>query len=494
MKKFKKIALFLVLSLQTYTAYGAVTDNNYDIKFNSNKYEIKTLTLKGQTIKFRAFEKIVYVKNPVDTKYQIMNFYVPEDFYTGKKINGYSINTAPIFLPNEIGGYMPAEPGIPGAGMKDNSINASFIALLKGYVVASPGARGRTTKDSNGIFTGKAPAGIVDLKAAVAYLHYNDASMPGDANKIISNGTSAGGAMSSLLGATGDNEDYLKYLKEIGTADASTSIYAVSAYCPITDLDHADMAYEWLLNGVNNYKKLEITRSTDYKIERKFVEGNMTENQIKLSEKLSELYPTYINNLKLKDSKGNLLSLDKNGNGTFKEYIKTFLIASAQKALDSGTNLSEIPGITIKDNKVINLDLNSYYKYVGRMKATPAFDGVDLSTGENDEFGTPTKAAQHFTDFGMKNDIANGTMANSELIKMMNPLNYLGTKGTNTAKYWRIRHGALDVDTSVSVSATLATTLNNKGYSVDYFVPWATPHSGDYDLEELFAWIDSISK
>jgi acetyl esterase/lipase len=58
----------------------------------------------------------------------------------------------------------------------------------------------------------------VDLKAAVRYLRYNDAVMPGDSDKIISNGTSAGGAMSSLLGAPGNSQDYRLYLEEIGAA------------------------------------------------------------------------------------------------------------------------------------------------------------------------------------------------------------------------------------------------------------------------------------
>ena len=32
------------------------------------------------------------------------------------------------------------------------------------------------------------------------------------------------------------------------------------------------------------------------------------------------------------------------------------------------------------------------------------------------------------------------------------------------------------------------------GYDVDFFLPWGLPHSGDYDLEELFDWIDGICK
>ena len=39
-----------------------------------------------------------------------------------------------------------------------------------------------------------------------------------------------------------------------------------------------------------------------------------------------------------------------------------------------------------------------------------------------------------------------------------------------------------------------AKELKNKGFDVDYAVPWGVPHSGDYDLDELFAWMEKISK
>ena len=51
--------------------------------------------------------------------------------------------------------------------------------------------------------------------------------MAGDANKIISIGTSAGGAMSALLGTTGNSEDYKVYLEEIGAVmDSTDDVYA----------------------------------------------------------------------------------------------------------------------------------------------------------------------------------------------------------------------------------------------------------------------------
>ena len=502
MKTWKKIAVLSLLIVQFGTIYGnnvntaISTEKNkeYSINFDNNNYTVKTLTVNGQTIKYRAFEKIVYVKNPIDTKYEVMNFYVPEAYYEGKSIGTYNKDNAPIFFPNMVGGYMPAEPGTPGTDRSGLNPNAEFVALSKGYVVAEPGARGRTTQDANGKYTGKAPADIVDLKAAVRYLHFNDSVMPGDANKIISNGTSAGGALSALIGGSGNNTDYEPYLKEIGAANGKDDIFAVSAYCPITNLDHADMAYEWMFSGINNYKKLVMTGMIDFNVKRTLVEGTMTDSQIKLSKELSAMFPSYINSLGLKDEKGNILSMDSNGNGNFKNYIKSFIVASAQKALNNGTDLSALSWITIKNKTVIDIDFDSYVKYVGRMKTTSAFDGVDLSTGENDLFGTADTKAQHFTTYGKANTTVNGSSADSLIVKMMNPLNYIGTKGTTVAKYWRIRHGAIDSDTSVAISAILTTTLKNKGFDVDYAVPWGVPHSGDYDLDELFAWMEKISK
>lgn len=70
--------------------------------------------------------------------------------------------------------------------------------------------------------------------------------MPGDANKIISDGTSTEGAMSAFLGASGDNPDYDALLDKMGAAKEKDDIFVAVCYCPISDLSHADMAYEWL--------------------------------------------------------------------------------------------------------------------------------------------------------------------------------------------------------------------------------------------------------
>ncbi|MDR1918520.1 MAG: hypothetical protein LBQ65_02605 [Tannerellaceae bacterium] len=364
----------------------------------------------------------------------------------------------------------------------------------KGYVVAYPGARGRTLQDKNGKFYGKAPADIVDLKAAVRYLKYNDEAMPGDAGKIISNGTSAGGAMSSLLGATGNNADYEPYLKELGAADTTDDIFAVSAYCPITDLDHADAAYEWQLNEAKGYRKMIFSPTSDDRVERKMVEGTLTKDEIAISDKLKSLYPAYINALELKDKNGNTLTLDKNGEGSFKDYLSSMIIASAQKALDKGTDLNPFDWVIIEDKNVIKMDFAEFIKYTQRMKLPPAFDGLKLESPENSLFGTEAEDCKHFTLFAFVNSEIKGKIADDKIIKMMNPMYYLADESSMVARHWRIRHGTIDKDGSLATPLILATKLQNLGYDVDLAFPWETPHSGDYDLDELFTWIAQLCR
>ena len=510
MKKIFSVALLIFLGTNAMQAQ----QKSYPLTFDSKKYQTKTLTFEGKSFEVRAYENIVYVSHPVDTTYQKINIYIPEAYFQGKSINGYTAKTAPIFYPNKVGGYMPAKPGTtepdkmgmmpplngevpsnpaakPDANQQTSQapqVSTVVAALANGYVVASAGARGRTTKDANGAYTGKAPAGLVDLKAGIRYLKFNDKRMPGDANKIISNGTSAGGAMSALLGATGNNKDYEPYLKELGAAKGKDDVFAVSAYCPITNLDHADMAYEWQFYGINTYNK-----------GGPFGSGNsqsqtLNQEQINVSEQLKEAFPAYVNSLQLKDKNGNILSLDEAGNGNFKELVKTYVIASAQKALNNGVDLSDYKFVTVVDKTVTAIDFDAYLKYLGRQKTPPAFDALDVSTPENMLFGTKSIDKQHFTEYSLKNSTVNAIKADAKIIKMMNPMYYVGQPTTTTSKHWRIRHGEKDKDTGLAISIMLGTLLENKGYSVNLELPWETTHSGDYDLKELFQWVDELCK
>lgn len=418
------------------------TSNDTSMTFDSTNYTTGTVN----NVSYRAYTNLVYVANPVNENYQRMSIFIPEAYISGGTINGYTASTAPIFMPNNVGGYMAGNISSP------SSSNSAGQALAKGLVVVSPALRGRNVDN------GTAPACIVDYKAAVRYLRANKSRLPaGDTDKIISSGTSAGGAISALLGATGNSSDYDEWLNALGAADASDDIFASMCYCPITNLDNADGAYEWM-----------------------FGTGTTASNTLKSN------FITYINSLGLSNN-GTGLTLNSDGTGSFYDFIADVLKDSAEDALEDGTSISE-SWITIDDNgQVTDVDL-SVYGSTRDKNYIPAFDKLDLSSAENNEFGD-----KHFTSYGYSNNTASAnSMADSSVIKAMNPMNYIGS--AKTAKYWRIRHGTKDSDTSLAIPAILAQRLKNNNYDVDFKAAWGEPHGGDYDLDELFDWIDDICK
>jgi hypothetical protein len=365
----------------------------------------KTLTFDdGTRLAYRSYEKIFYVSNIEDSAYQYLNMYVPESAYTD---NG---NT-PIFLKNNVGGYMAGRITEPSAG------DVTGFALREGYIVVVPGARGSNSavnpagepvvipgmgmmggggpggrppagappqdrppppiddggagiagrppqsmpaNDPHYIYTGRVPAGLLDLKATVRYLRHNNAVMPGNADLIISDGTSAGGAMSALLGATANNPVYEPYLKEMGAADERDDIFAAICFCPITDLDHSDMAYEWLFNETN-------TKARSLSVEQAAISGE-----------LAALFPAYLDSLGLVTPDGTAIT-----GANYRDYIKSFLITSAQKALDEGTAIAPETGVVLNADgtAVADIRLDTYLNYLaGRtpLKAPPAFDTLGV--------------------------------------------------------------------------------------------------------------------
>jgi len=484
----KKFSFLLIVSLAliipSYIVHAGVLD------FDPSKgYRVQQATLHGKTITYRAYENVPYVENPVlawennqSVNYEVMNIYIPVEYFEGKSINSYSSKTAPILFVNGVGGYMPAKPmSINPTDLRNTRNKTMLLALSRGFVVVSPGASGRTLMNQEGKYIGKGPAGIVDLKAAIRYLRYNDSRMPGDANKVIATGVSAGGALTALLGATGNHPDYESYLKAIGAARANDDIYAAAPYCPITNLDNADAAYEWQFNHVHTAE----------------MGGPLNEEEIRISGLLKVLFPTYLNNLKLKNPEdGSLLTLNENGEGSFKDYVKYWLIKAFQEAMDEGNDLSGYTWLTISGKKVAGINFERCVEeYTIRMKKTPAFDNLTASTFENNLFGSETINSRHFTQFSYAHcKLENPQMAEEAVIKMMNPMYYIDDNKATISKYWRIRHGAKDGHTSFAIPVILATKLVNKGVEVDFKLPWDQDHAGFYDGKELLDWGEKISK
>lgn len=462
------------------------------LSFDSTQFTLRTSQFGRQKIDYQAAMDIPYVADPVDS-IQKLNIFVPAGYFAGATINGYQRDTAPILMPNTVGGYMPGPRDDPENTQWPTNAKTIIAALAHGYVVISAGLRGRTQTDAQGQFISKAPAFIVDMKAAVRYVKANADRIPGDVDCIVTNGTSAGGATSALMGASGNAAYFEPALAALGAAQASDDIFAVSAYCPIHNLEHADMAYEWEFNGLNDWYRQKMAMS-DGKMTFTPWQGTLTVEQQQLSTTLKADFITYLNGLHLTAENGQPLTLDDQGNGSFKDLMRDYLMAAGQRAVDAGVDVHKYAGFTVSDGQVTDLDVTAYLTSLTRMKAVPAFDDLALSSPETSLFGDKTTPAKHFTAFAQAHTQVSAVLAPAELIAAVNPVTYLSeTQSTRSiAPHWRIRHGAADRDTAFAIPMILATLLKNRGLDVDFTLPWDTPHSGDYDLDQLFAWIDRL--
>lgn len=463
------------------------------LRFNPEKFTAQSIIMPdGERVKYKAYEGIFYVTNVEDSTYQTLNIYVPE------RLAG--VSRVPILLRTYVGGYMASTAKSP------SPTDATGRALKEGYVVCIPGSRGSNSiieRNGKTVYTGTAPNGLLDLKAAVRYLRFNDDVIPGESELIFTDGTSAGGAMSSLLGATGNSVEYEVYLKEMGAADTRDDVFAAICYCPITDLNHADMEYEWLYGCTNAGVR------------------HLDDAQMKISDELSAECPEYINSLQLKDKNGNIITADN-----YKEYLKGFILESVHRALQEGCEIPDTIGFTFYQDKsgpmgggprndragnkrpvmgdgrqapsfgqgnmprfnnktdfVTDLDIDKYLTYVASqtpLKTPPAFDQmgviIDTPSPENKVFGDDRGEAANFTDFSLRHRLHSSSVKlDKEMVDrvaIMNPMNYIGTDKSTVSPNWYIRHGAKDRDTSFLVPLNLATKLMNAGKNVNFALPW----------------------
>lgn len=276
--------------------------------------------------KYRCWclEDILYTEKATTPKFQRLSIFVPEAYMkeygevnTEGTMNGYTSRTVPVIFENNSAGYMQ----MPHTWLEGPRCYA-YQYLAQGYVYVTCGNRGHESKDSEGRYCGKSPINLVDLKTAIRFLRHNKTSLPGDFEKIISIGWSAGGAMSALLAVTGDNQNFLPYLEENGAfMEESDAVYASQIYCPIVDLEHADLAYEWQFSADRENEASPAGPA-----------GVMTPFQEALSQKLSADYVEYFNSLKLKNPEnGEILQLRQDGrSGNGYEYLMKKLNESAE--------------------------------------------------------------------------------------------------------------------------------------------------------------------
>ena len=80
--------------------------------------------------------------------------------------------------------------------------------------------------------------------------------------------------------------------------------------------------------------------------------------------------------------------------------------------------VAEHPWLTLDGDRVTAVDFAAYAKTVGRQKTPPAFDALDLSSGENQLFGSASEDKRHFTAYSQAHSsVAGAGMADAAAIK-----------------------------------------------------------------------------
>ncbi|GGR11008.1 nicotinate phosphoribosyltransferase [Deinococcus ruber] len=215
-------------------------------------------------------------------------------------------------------------------------------------------------------------------------------------------------------------------------------------------------------------------------------QGILSGDHIGLSSALAAQFPAYGNSVNLKQG-DQPLTLDASCNGSFRAALTSLSQAAAQQALKSGADRSSVGLLTISGGQVTAVDLAAYVRAAGRQKTPPAFDSLNLDTVENEDFGTRTVNARHFTTDGQQHTALSATQRDLLTVKMMNPLNDIGDNAAQGAAHWRLRQGTADRDFSLAVLLILATQLSHSGKDVHLALLWNIPHGGDDDLTQLFA-------
>lgn len=462
------------------------------------------------------------------------------------KANGYTAKSAPIILKNNCQGWNSSRPTIEG---DDCSITYKDY-IDAGFIYVGCGARSRDLKE------GKAPAPVVDLKAAVRFLRLNSASIPGDCNKMISVGGSGAGQMSSVLGATGNMEEYYPYLYEIGAAGIEKNgdsyistiddrVYGCMVFYPIADIENADMAHAWL-----RFDSGETSIRRFFPVELRGTLLEFSQFQLVLQNDLAEAYCAYFNSLALADENGNPLSFHANPetgklnprNGAYYDKTLQNLSDALNKYLAQlengdayvlenygikadGSEETVLPDWLVKNAggtySVTSISGFHHGTNLKRKKGITAFDAFD-KTGENNAFGTEGERAVHYSPSvaavlkvnydrysklpgfdkeqvdeyirdAFRPDIAKQT-------HLMNATHLLleraaGARSMDVAPNWRIRVGTADQHTSFSVGYNLAmAALKNSGIKVDYSLVWNMIHGREIEGTSTGTFIDWVHK
>ncbi len=507
----KKILLAAALAACA-TMACAKPSKGESIELKNARKTVLNVTVDGQPLKVTWYADN-YVRYPNRPEDQLINIYVPEN----------ATKASPILFHVNNGGWQansyPTNTVMDGKEY-DGTNDKTGAALREGFVVVSYGCRSRANAPVDGKYLGHSPATMTDTKAAIRYLRHNRKALPaGNTDRIIITGTSGGGALSTVIAASGNSPDYYPSLYEIGAAGVTRlkdgtyvsdpasgdEVFAVIGYCPITDLEHSCAGYEWLFGHTREVMYLTGEMNYSQADEKTILAG---------SRELAAMYGPYVDGLGLKDEQGNSIN-----SGNLRSYIEKLMREEIEKTLaevgpeqmkkdieaeirqrgrggrmggagDARQGSAAAAPVqhrvnngwlTFHEDGTYDYDLEKHLYYLAKyttLKVVSAFSNRGLygGGGQNEDtlFGTPDQEYTPFTQYSWNHDAArNGggldetgmtwdrfvqTEAGKELLlqaKMACTIDYLVEGKADTAPYWYVRHGMDDRDNSFAVETTL---------------------------------------
>ena len=442
-------------------------------------------------------------------------------------------------------------------------------AIARGMIVVSYGARSRgqvsavpceatdegaVLHEASGVYykpgtenqyVCHTPATVADSKAAIRFAKYNMelGNIPGDPDRVFIVGHSGGGALATILGATGNSSDYDAYLTN--AAPSTDDVYGVLASAPITDLPMADFGYEFSYGQYRDQGKYapegeEMKNANGY-----LSYAQPDEEAMALSALLAEGYTEYVDKLfglskeefeaeiqkLLEDSvqheidlaevhqleaidgntpatdKRDWFELDEDGNvvpGSFNMENYYVWMMNNVNLGDTIHNGNETKGVIAFMGQGMNggysrtennlwgdthQQFSIAYSYLWNRVKDPAFIGVD-KYADWDEFWA-----------------AEGEMVAMQM-KITTPMPYLMGSDTqwyleglddsgddsDVAPNWFTRLGICDCDTSTAVYTSLVLGVKARAEgNTNCFYGWDRDHNmGPHYQSEFFAWMDAI--
>lgn len=411
---------------------------------------------------------------PMKMPFEIKDSQEWEAMAGGEGHAGVGITGIPLLGSYQGGMPGPGPGGEPGEPAPPDGSRWGKLAL--GFVVVEVGCRGRENCFPDGKYYGKAPAAVVDLKAAIRYMRHNKDVFPGDVEKIITTGGSGGGWQSTLVASSGNCQWFEPYLEAIGAAKERDDVFASYSTSPIIDHENADGAIEWQGGSL-------LTDSHDIEVSQGWVLD----------------FKNYLDSsCFFARGTNQRLTIDNLG----KYIVDNYLAPDATRALinmqegERTAYLAAHPWINWDGSKA-SFAFEDFGKYAPRNASVPSFDDLALSQPSPNLYGDETTDSRNFTDRSIA--LATGEPDAKapqwlvDIVHSQNPTWHILQKHSDVAPHWWIRHGACDSCTAVAPAVLLATALENAGKDVDLRLVWDGGHCEDDDHDDFLAWVQNIT-